>query len=142
MTSIVKLPHHVEMTKNYSVHVPSATEQEHIKQAMEASETAIDAISTVLAVSTWALGIIGIAVALIAFWGWSALKAAASEKAKQIANERLDSYMSSDEFKLVMQNSVDLAVKAKWQDSLLKRLEEVVRSSDDEAAFPVKEGGK
>lgn len=124
------------------LHVPSAAEQEHIKQALDASQTAIDAISTVLSVSTWALGIIGIGVAVIAFWGWSTLKDAAREKAKQIANERLESYMESDDFRALMQSRIDLAVKANWQESLLKRLQEVVRSSDDEAAFPLKEGGQ
>lgn len=130
------------MSKISDHHLPSATEQAHINQALEASQTAIDAISTTVAVSSFALTIIGLMLGLIAIVGWSALKEAASEKAKQIANKRLDSYMASDEFRLLMQSSVDLAVKAKWQDSLLKRLEEVVRSSDDEAAFPVKEGRK
>lgn len=123
-------------------HVPSTIEQEHIKQALDASQTAIDAIGTVLTVSTWALGIIGFAVALIALWGWSTLKEGAREKAKQIANERLDSYMASDEFKELMQARVDVAVKAKWQESLLKRLEEAVRAADDETPFPNKEVGQ
>lgn len=124
------------------LHTPSPIEQEHIKQALDASQTAIDAIGTVLTVSTWALGIIGFAVALIALWGWSTLKEGAREKAKQIANERLDSYMASDEFKALMQARVDVAVKAKWQESLLKHLEEAVRAADDEAPFPNKEGGQ
>ena len=124
------------------MHTPSPIEQEHIKQALEASQTAIDAISTVLSVSTWALGIIGIAVALIALWGWTTLKEGAREKAKQIANDRLDSYMASGEFKELMQARVDVAIKAKWQESLLKRLEETVRSADDEAPFPTKDGGQ
>lgn len=123
-----------------ATHLPNATEQEHIKQALDASQTAIDAIGTVLTVSTWALGIIGFVVAVIALWGWSTLKEGAREKAKQIANERLDSYMASDEFKALMQARVDVAVKAKWQESLLKRLEEAVRTADDEAPFPAKEG--
>ena len=128
------------MAKTSAPHVPSAIEQEHVKQALEASQTAIDAIGTVLTVSTWALAIIGVAVAFIALWGWSTLKEGANEKAKQIANERLDSYMMSDEFKALMQTRVDVAVKAKWQESLLKRLEEAVRTADDEAPFPAKEG--
>lgn len=121
------------------VHTPGSIEQEHIKQALEASQTAIDAIGTVLSVSTWALGIIGIAVALIAVWGWSTLKEGAREKAKQIANERLDSYMASENFTKLMRARIDVAIKTEWQESLLKRVEEAVKPADDEAAFPTKE---
>lgn len=120
--------------------LPTPIEQEHIKQALDASQTAISAIGTVVSVSTWAISVLAVIVGLIALWGWTTLKAEARAKAKQIANNTLDAYMKGDEFRELVKSRVDAAVKANWQQSLMKRLEEAVRSADDPAPFPTKEG--
>lgn len=119
-----------------ATHTPSPLEQEHVQQALSASETAIDAISTIVSISTWALAIIGVAVALIAFWGWAALKEAARDKAKQIANESWDSYIGGEEFQALVTRHVEKTVEALWQEREVARLQEVGQNAEAMPEFP------
>lgn len=115
---------------------PSAVEQAHIDQALAASQTAIDAISTVVSVSTWALAIIGIGIAVIAWWGWSTLKAAARETAKKIANERFDSYIKTETFLEMVKERIDKSVQERWQNTkVAERIEEESKLPDDPSPF-------
>lgn len=117
---------------------PTALEQAHINQAMDAAQTAIDAISTITSVSTWALAIIGVGIAAIAIWGWQTLKSGARDTAEQIANDRLDAYIRSEDFAQLMKARVDKAVKSYWQNSVMRKLEELTRDEGDEPPFEEK----
>ncbi|MBX7501357.1 hypothetical protein K3181_07880 [Qipengyuania sp. YG27] len=117
---------------------PSQIEQDHIEQALSASDTALSAIDTLLNISMWTLGILAIALAVIGIIGWSVIRAACLNAVKQIANERFDSYMGSEEFRQFTQDRVDRAVKANWQNHLMKRIEEAVRKDSDPSPFPTK----
>lgn len=121
-------------------HLPSSVEQEHIKQALEASQTAMDSIGTVTDIASYTLTILGVFIAILALWGVVMIIKAARGAAKQIANSRLDAYIASNEFRDLMVARVDASIKAERQDLLLKRLEEVVRGADDPTPFPTKEG--
>lgn len=115
---------------------PSAVEKAHIDQALAASQTAIDAISTVVSVSTWALAIIGIGIAIIAWWGWSTLKAAARETAEKIAIRRFDSYIKTDAFLELVKDRIERSVQERWQNTVVvSRLAEDVKSPNDPSPF-------
>jgi hypothetical protein len=121
---------------------PTLVEQSHIDQALSASQTAISAIDTLLNISMWTLGILAIVLAVIGIIGWSVIRAACLNAVKQIANERFDSYIETDEFREFVQARVDKAVKANWQNHLMKRIEEAVREEGDASPFPEKESGE
>jgi len=115
---------------------PSAIEKAHIDQALAASQTAIDAISAVVSVSTWALGLIGIAIAIIALWGWSTLKAAARETAEEIANKRFDSYIKTETFLEMVKERIERSVQERWQNTIVvSRLSEDVKPLNDPSPF-------
>jgi hypothetical protein len=57
---------------------------------------------------------------------------------KQIANDRFDVYMKSEEYRQFVQARVDKAMKANWQDHLMKRIEEAVKDEGDPSPFPEK----
>lgn len=120
----------------------SELERAHIDQALSASETAISAIDTLLNISMWTLGILAILLAVIGIIGWSVIRAACINHAKQIANDRFDAYIRTDEYHDFVQARVDKAVKANWQNHLMKRIEEAVKEEDDPSPFPEKETGK
>lgn len=123
--------------------VASPIEQQHIKEALDASQTAISAISTVVSVSTWALAIIGIGVALIALWGWTTLKEAARERATKIANDRFDAYIETDEFKEMVKEKITKSVEDRWKNTFVVRslVEEQRSPTDEKSPFP-SPGGK
>lgn len=119
-----------------SIPVPPV-EQEHIKQALEASQTAMEAISTVTAISTYTLTILGVIIAILALWGVNALVKAARAAAKQIANSRLDSYIKSDEFNELVKLKIEKSVQEKWLNTVVvTRLAEDVKTPDDPSPFP------
>lgn len=120
-------------------HTPSAVEQEHIRQALDASQTAIDAISTILTVSTWALAIIAVFLGLVALWGYSAVRRAACDQAKRIANEQFDAYVGTDQFKKLVAERIAKSVEERWGKAVvLTRLEEEPNIAGEPAPFPEK----
>lgn len=121
---------------------PSQVEQHHISQALDASETAISAIDTLLNISMWTLGILAILLAVIGIVGWSVIRSACKTAAEQIANTRFDSYIESEEFRAFTQARVDKAIKVNWQKHLIKWIDEAVRDDTDASPFPEKEPGK
>jgi hypothetical protein len=120
--------------------VPTAVppiEQEHVKKALEASQTAMDAISTVTAISTYTLTILGVIIAILALWGVGALVRAARSAAKQIANARFNAYIESDEFKEMVKVRIEKSVQDRWQNTIVvSRLAEDVKAADDPSPFP------
>lgn len=62
------------MLATQAPHKPSALEADHIKQALEASQTAMDAIGTVTTVASWALTIMGLFIAIVAFFGFNIIR--------------------------------------------------------------------
>jgi hypothetical protein len=120
--------------------VPTAVppiEQEHVKKALEASQTAMDAISTVTAISTYTLTILGVIIAILALWGVGALVRAARSAAKQIANARFNAYIDSDEFKEMVKVRIEKSVQDRWQNTIVvSRLAEDVKAADDPSPFP------
>ena len=131
-------PASVEVPRPNATPEPSQIEQQHIDQALSASETALSAIDTLLNVSMWTLTILAIVLAVIGIIGWAVIRTACLNAAKQIANDRFDSYIKSEEFRQFTQDRVDRAVKANWQNHLMKRIEEAVRDDSDPSPFPTK----
>lgn len=116
---------------------PSVVEQAHINQALDATQTAINAIDTLLALSSWTLGVLGVVLAGIAVFGWVAIRNAVKSQSEQIANTRLDSYLKSDEFKALLAKKVDESIKAKWQNAIvINGLREDPAPPHDPSPFP------
>jgi DNA polymerase III sliding clamp (beta) subunit (PCNA family) len=118
-------------------HTPSGVEQEHIKEALEASQTAMDAIATVTSLTSYTLTILGIFIALLALWGVSAVVRTAKATAKQIANERFKAYIETDEFKELVKERIAKSVDEKWGNTfVIRRLAEDEKDPADFSPFP------
>lgn len=116
---------------------PSQLEQEHVQQALEASQTAMDAIGTVTNLATYTLTILGIILGLVAIVGGVAIWRAARATAKQIANKRFDTYIMTDEFKELVRVKIEQSVQDRWQDTVVvRRLSEELKPADDPSPFP------
>ena len=118
---------------------PTAVEQSHIEQALDASQSAMDAIGTVTDIASYTLTILGVFIAILALWGVGMIIKAARDTAKQIANERLNDYIDSDEFAALIQQRVDEGVRAHWQNRAMQMLEELTRKEGEEPPFKEKE---
>lgn len=117
--------------------VPSPIEQEHIHQALDASQTAMSAIQTVTSVASWTLTIIGIAIALLALWGVTAIIMQARKSAERIANERFDAYIKSDEFKEMVKERISKSVDERWGNAfVVSRLSEDKKPAGEASPFP------
>lgn len=104
---------------------------------MDASTTAMAAINTVVAVSTVVLAVLGLAVAAIAIFGWTAMRTAAVEQAKKIANQKLDSYMKSEEFEVLAFDLIQRAVDKRWQNTVVvQTFQSTERPQGEANAFP------
>ena len=121
---------------------PSELEQSHVEDAIEASQTAMDAIGTVTDVASYTLTILGVFIAILALWGVGMIVKAARDSAKQIANKRLDDYIEGDEFKALLNSRVDEAVRRERLDAIARKLDELSREAEDEAPFAEKGEGQ
>ena len=116
---------------------PSPTEQQHISEALQASQTAMDAIGTIIDVATLSLTIIGIFIGLLALFGVMAIVRQAKAQAKQIANKAVTDYIETDVFKALVNSGIDKSVQDRWRESVVaNRLSEERRQPGDESAFP------
>lgn len=64
-------------------------------------DVAMNAINTVVSLASWTLAALGVLIALLAVFGWWELRRhsanSAKKTAKQVADKRLDAYLTSDE---------------------------------------------
>lgn len=117
--------------------VASPIEQEHISQALDATQIAMGAVQTLLSLSQWVLGILGLVLAGIAIFGWVVIRNATMAQAEQIANKRLDAYMESDDFDKLVAKKVEDCVDARWQNVLVAQsLKDDAKPAGDQPAFP------
>lgn len=120
-----------------SRHEPSAVEQNHIDQALRASDTAISAIDTILNISMWTLAILAILLAVIGIVGWGVIRSACGSIAKQIANKRFDAYIETDEFRGLVEDRIAQSVKERWQNAVVvTMLQEDKPEAGDRSPFP------
>lgn len=118
-------------------HAPTAIEDAHIQQALDASQTAINAIGAVSSIASLALTVLGIGVAVIAIWGWVTITRGAKAAAVSIANKRLDAYILSPEFSDLVRLKVELSIKERWARSIVaERIVEDTSGGDDPPPFP------
>jgi hypothetical protein len=117
--------------------VPTPIEQEHIRQAMEASQTSMDAIQTLLSMSQWVLGVLAVLIAILALWGLRAVTRGSAQAAKQIANGRFDTYIECQEFRDLVEEKIDRAIERRWQNTIVIRtLKEDPPPAGDLSEFP------
>jgi hypothetical protein len=113
----------------------TGSEEEHIKRALEASQTAMDAIGTVTNLATYTLTILGIIIGLVALVGGYAIYRSAKAQAERIANERFDVYIKTDNFKELVKVKIERSINERWQESEGSRLEEEIRDPADPQPF-------
>lgn len=119
--------------------VPSPIEQQHIREALEASQTAMSAIQTLLSMSQWVLGILAVVLAGIAIFGWVVIRNAVMSQSKQIANKRFDAYIETAGFKDLVSQQIAKSVKERWENTVVvSRLAEERKSPGDASPFPTK----
>jgi hypothetical protein len=121
---------------------PSPVEQEHIKEALGAAQSAMDAIGTVTDIASYTLTILGVFIAILALWGVAMIIKAARDAAERIANNRMDDYIAGDDFQALVKERVDKAIAATWQDVQLQRLTETGKPAGDEEPFPAKDDAR
>jgi hypothetical protein len=120
----------------FETHVETdGTEAEHIERALGASETAMQAIDTVTNLATYTLTILGIIIGLVAIVGGVAIWRTAKATAKQIANERFDTYIETDEFKELVKVRIERSINERWQQNAGARLAEEQRDPADPQPF-------
>ena len=117
--------------------VPSPIEQVHIREALEASQTAMNAIDTLLSMSQWVLGIMALVVGIIAIFGWGAIRNAVLAQSKQIANKRMVDYIDSEAFSDLLSIKIEEAVVRREQDRDAQRLAEEPRPEGEAPPFEV-----
>ena len=112
-------------------------EQEHIDRALAASQASMDAISTVTSVASYTLTILGIIIALLAIWGIKEIWERAERAAERIANKKLATYITSEEFSAFVKNRIDKAVEARWQKMQIDSMEqEETAAGEGKSPFP------
>jgi hypothetical protein len=118
-------------------HTETTIEREHIERALAASQASMDAISTVTSIASYTLTILGIIIALLAIWGIKEIWERAERAAERIANKKLTTYITSNEFSVFVKNRIDKAVEARWQEMQIGSMEqeEVVADGGD-SPFP------
>lgn len=121
---------------------PTEVEQSHVQEALEASQASMDAIGTVTDIASYTLTILGVFIAILALWGVGMIVKAARDSAKQIADNRLDDYIGSEEFGELLRSRIDKAVKAEKLDAISRKLDELTREDEDESPFAEKGNGK
>ncbi len=110
--------------------------------AIEATATAISAIDTLLNMSMWVLAVLGIIIALIAFFGYVAIRGAAVDTAKKVEKRSIDDYIKGDDFLDQLDNAVRDEVKERVKDKIiLAHLKEEVEG-DEPDPFPSARKGK
>lgn len=114
---------------------PSVVEQQHVEMALEAMQTAMSAIDTLLSLSSWVLTVLGVLIAIIAIFGWVVIRNAVIAQSEQIANKRMNAYLKSDAFKALLAKEVDQSVRARWQSRAVSRLEEERAQAGDVTPF-------
>lgn len=109
-------------------------------QVVRSSEIAMDAITTMLSLSQWVLGVLGLAIALIALVGLGLIYRIVKRRIDDITNRRLEEHLTSVEFDERIDAIVASAVHAKFQNIyIVERIEQVSRRKDDPSPFPDQE---
>lgn len=121
----------------------SNLEQQHIDQAIKAYQTALDAIGTIVSVSSYAIGILAFILAVGAFIGYNAIKKAAVAKAKNLAKVSVEEYIKSEDFDNSAADWVQKAVDKKWQSTVvIQHYQAPDREGGETAPFQEKPKGK
>ena len=109
----------------------------------EIADTALSAISTLLNVSMWTLGILAIVLAIVAIFGWGAIKSACTKVVTQKSEEKLQEHLNSDEFKKLLEDKIQKSVDKRWQSTVVVRqLTAPAKGDGEENPFPEPEKKK
>lgn len=103
--------------------------------SVEASHTAIAAIDTLLNFSMWVMAILAIAIAIVALFGYRAIRGYAAKVAKDRANEEAASYVASEEFLRLVEETVAREVQKRWAATVVVGLDSSPASSGTASVF-------
>lgn len=104
--------------------------------AVELTEKAVDAIGTVLTLSSWVLGVLGGVIALLAVFGYGFIARGAKEAARKLADDKVDAYIKSKDFADMMQASVEAEVKKRMTNKFILANLTEEQDGDEPDPFP------
>lgn len=119
-----------------SVAEMKATLAAETEAAVAVSDKAIATVDTVLNIAIFSLTIFAILLAILAIWSVREITSGAKRKAEQVANRKINDYLSGDEFKATVQREVLQAVEEFRRDQLARTVEEATETGGEEDEFP------
>lgn len=88
-------------------------------RALELADQSMAAVGTLLNLSMYVLGGLGVIIALIALFGYGVIAKGARDSANKVAIERMDSYIISQEFSDLLERCVRDEVKRRVGDKFI-----------------------
>lgn len=111
-------------------------------RTVEIADSAIAAIDTILNLSTWGLGILGVIIALLAIFGYGFIASSARKSAKEVATKAMSSYIKSQEFADQMQGAVEAEVRRRMANKFIVANLTEEPDGDEPDPFPSAEEAK
>jgi hypothetical protein len=110
-------------------------------RAIEIADSAISAIGVIGAVSGIAIGVLGLIIAILAIFGYGWIRNAATKAAEKVADERMDSYVKTKDFKQLVETKLAEQIQKRWENTVVVReLQTPDREVGEASPFPEKEG--
>jgi len=107
--------------------------------------TALEILNSIVGVMSFALTTVGIAVAALtilvaalAIFGWAAIRDSAVKAARELAQKRMDEYLSDEHFENMLGSKIDEVVSKRQVGVLIARSPPT--GADNRPAFPQKAG--
>lgn len=108
--------------------------------AIEIANQSLAAVSTLTTVALLTIGGLTLLLALAAIVGYIGVRRGAEKQAENVANQRVDAYIKSKEFKSSLNQKIEDAIKQRWQSTVVVReLQTPDRAQEEEAPFPFQE---
>lgn len=101
----------------------------------EIVDTALAAIDTLLNASMWVLSVLAFVLAVIAIFGWTVIRRASVERATKVAGEKLDEFLSTEDFESLLSDKIQEAIERKWQGGLFINVD-AAGSGTNDSPFP------
>lgn len=102
----------------------------------EITSKAMDAVSTIVSLSSWTLAVLGIVLALVSVVGGLIIYKGCVVAAKKAAEKKFDNHCQTSEFLEKIERMITSAVDAKFQSGMVPYVHPDARQSTDSNTFP------
>lgn len=112
-------------------------------EATELAERALQAVDTVTNLSNWWLSFLSILLAVLGLIGLAAIFFGSRRQARKVAETRINSYIKSEEGKLLIQDAISDEVDAQLADRSFVFIQPAQAPTIEDSEFPKdpKQGG-